>query len=75
MRFRTRNRVPRPKVITPSPVEEDDEESSFTLSRGAALGGPGRHKVDDDDDEEEQVRRDTHLLSVIWTLRFQTKVC
>ena len=39
--LRTRKRVPRPVIITPSPLraldelEGEDEETAFTLSRGA----------------------------------------
>ena len=53
---RTRNRVPRPPIITPPPLvraldDADEEEASFTLSRGAGIGGPVRQQDDDDEDE------------------------
>jgi len=57
---RTRNRVPRPPIITPPPLvraldDADDEETSFTLSRGAGIGGPVRQQDDDDDADDSSV--------------------
>ena len=53
--LRTRKRVARPPIITPSPLraleEEDidDEETSFTLSRGAALSGSSTRTEDSEE--------------------------